>query len=62
MSKVSLREKSTRKNETYNSVHLVDVVAAVVAVGFAGLVAQLVAFPVALRAVDTSKKQNELFE
>ena len=51
-----LEKKSTRKNDTYNSVHLVDVAAVVAAVGFAGLVAQLVAFPVALRAVDTSKK------
>lgn len=53
MSKGSLRENEYEKKCTYNSVHLVDVgaavdvVAAVVAVGFVGLVAQLVAFPVA---------------
>ena len=64
MSKGSLREKEYEKKCTYNSVHLVDVgavvdvVAAVVAVGFVGLVAQLVAFPVALCAVDTSKKNK----
>ena len=52
-----MEKKSTRKNDTYNSVRLVDVVAAVVAVGFVELVAQLEAFPVALCAVDTSKKR-----
>ena len=56
-----MEKKSTRKNDTYNSVRLVDVVAAVVAavvaVGFVELVAQLEAFPVALSAVDTSKKR-----